>query len=73
MIRRIAAAEDTSRNCTNCLHFTSYRDAFFGNEHEPESCGNCSVNRDTDGTSFASDWCTCEKFKPLGSDATAQS
>ena len=66
MIRKLTESDDRTKVCTLCVHFQSYQDSFFGDEHEPDDCGNCTVNRDKYGyPEFASSERTCEKFEPM--------
>lgn len=63
-IRRLADDGDRSKACTLCVHFKSYQDGFFGDEREPDDCGNCTITRDKYGyPEFASSERTCGRFE----------
>ena len=62
MIRKLTEFDDQSNACTLCVHFTSYRE-IYETDYEPDDCGRCSVNKDKDGTSYASVEHMCANFE----------
>lgn len=46
------------KKCATCIHYESYRDAYFGDEYEPDDQGFCRGNDEKDYHTFGeSDSC----------------